>query len=122
ALDAFREETDKATASMLNVPAGFRLQQRWFESILPEVGPPVVPQPQRVTRDSLFPSPADTRGQPTGQPVLTGGDVYHFHAPIQIDARERPAGEIFDVVVDESRRRARGIGGTLASPTIALGQ
>lgn len=140
-LDGLREETEKLTASLTNVPTGFRLAQRQFEALAAGLGEPLTDRIAGLNdaaglasgagfdpgsmdefigalRDYAQQGKPDLLPQPNDVPRLVENH-YHFGG-IQVDARERPVGVVLDELVEELHFRSRAIGGSLADGTTAI--
>ncbi len=106
ALDSFTDATNAATASLRNVPEGFKLALRTFQSSFAEMAMPAPQQPVTTT------APAPASPPPIFDPGRVPTATYTF-APgsIVIEGTDLTADEIFDAVSAAARRKALSLYG-----------
>lgn len=105
AMDEARQATEELTEGLLNVPSGFKVERARFLATLSDV----------ITRiPDLPPRPPTDPGVVTEiarESVINNSVTYVFEeGAIQVDARDKSSGEIFEAVRAEAQRRARSIG------------
>lgn len=113
AIDKMTDATDAATASMLNVPTGYKIELARFNATLAEANRNLIqnlpsPTPPTVTTPALPPGVV-----PEGGGTVQNVMVFR-EGSIVIQGSERSATQLFEEVRKEAKRRARGAGGSAA--------
>jgi hypothetical protein len=104
AIDQLAESTDAATRAMINVPQGFRAAQIAFEAQDPNQG---ITGPWRPITGPLVPVAGDGAALPdltAAVEKVAAMRPLTVTGPIYVDARDKTAKELFDLISEEAAR------------------
>ena len=118
-LDGLRQATESVTESLLGLPSGYKIAKARFDatvaetaqtlaSVLNRINAPGAIQPPPRAGD--IPTTGAVRATSSDQAAVTQAVFVFREGSIQIDAKDKPAAEIFDEVKVEAQRRARQLG------------
>jgi len=122
-LDGLAKAANEVTASLLNVPQGFKLERARFEATLARTVDSIAGTFDSIEIDKIKPGALTLTGRQSldtvqDQNISAGGDVFIIEQ-LNVDARERPAAELVDAIKYELKTKARNHGLT-ARPSSML--